>query len=158
MPDHSLHGYKRLLRPKRFLVDTSIRIHNRHHDDITLNQAAHFPIFQASTLVHALNKRVDLVLAVTEVTALDIVQKFPGAEATSRVGKLEWPEEVCGLLEVRTAREDFVDEVLHADDAVLSKALLDDGVIGEGNALGEAGASCLDLAVSTLVDKLADGL
>ena len=62
------------------------------------------------------------------------------------------------MLEVGTAREDFVDEVLHADNAVLSEALLDDGVVGEGNALGEAGTSSLDLAVATLVDELADGL
>ena len=62
------------------------------------------------------------------------------------------------MLEVRATSENFVNEVFHADDAVLTKVLLDDGVVGEGNALGEAGASGLDLAVSTLVDELADGL
>jgi len=62
------------------------------------------------------------------------------------------------LLEVRSYSEDFVNEILHADDAVLTEVLLDDGVVGECDALGEAGASSLDLAVSTLVDELADGL
>jgi len=45
-----------------------------------------------------------------------------------------------------------VDEILHADDAVLAEVLLDDGVVGEGDALA------VDLAVSALVDELLDAL
>jgi hypothetical protein len=45
-----------------------------------------------------------------------------------------------------------VDEILHADDAVLAEVLLNDGVVGEGNAL------LVDLSVTALVDKLLDGL
>ena len=56
------------------------------------------------------------------------------------------------MLEVGADGEDLVDQILHADDAVLAEARLDDGIIGEGNAL------LLDLSVSTLVDELADGL
>ena len=43
-------------------------------------------------------------------------------------------------------------EVLNAEDVVLAEVLLDDLVVGEGDAL------LVDLAVSALVDKLADGL
>jgi hypothetical protein len=80
------------------------------------------------------------------------VLELAGLEATSGVAELEGPEEVGGLLEVGADGEDLVDEVLHADDAVLAKVLLDDGVVGEGNAL------LVDLAVSALVDELLDGL
>ena len=43
-------------------------------------------------------------------------------------------------------------EVLNAEDVVLAEVLLDDLVVGEGDAL------LVDLAVSALVDQLADGL
>lgn len=75
-----------------------------------------------------------------------------GVEATSGVGELEGPKEVVGLLEVGTDGVDLVDQVLHADNAVLAELLLDDLVVGEGNTLG------IDLTVTALVDKLADGL
>jgi hypothetical protein len=45
-----------------------------------------------------------------------------------------------------------VDEILHADDAVLAEVGLDDSVVGERDAL------LVDLAVTALVNKLADGL
>lgn len=78
--------------------------------------------------------------------------EFAGAEATGGVGELEWPQEVGGLLEVGSDGVDLVDEILHADDAVLAEVGLDDGVVGESNAL------LVDLSVSALVDELADGL
>lgn len=74
------------------------------------------------------------------------------SESTSRVAELEWPEEVGGLLEVGANGEDLVDQILHADNAVLSKGGLNDGVVGESNAL------LLNLSISTLVDELTDGL
>ena len=73
-------------------------------------------------------------------------------EAAERVGELEGPEEVGGLLEVGANSEDLVDEILHADDAVLAKVLLDDGVVGKSDAL------LVDLTVTTLVDELTDSL
>lgn len=103
-------------------------------------------------LVHLSDESVDLVLAVTQVTSLDEVAEFAGAEATGRVGELEWPQEVGGLLEVGSDGVDLVDEILHADDAVLAEVGLDNGVVGESNAL------LVDLSVSALVDELADGL
>jgi hypothetical protein len=93
-----------------------------------------------------------VLLTVTKVTTLDVVLELASAEATSGVGELEGPEEVGGLLEVGADGVDLVDQVLHADNAVLGKVLLDDGVVGEGNAL------LVDLGVSALVDELADGL
>ena len=43
-------------------------------------------------------------------------------------------------------------EVLNAEDVVLAEVLLNDLVVGEGDAL------LVDLAVAALVDKLTDGL
>ena len=73
-------------------------------------------------------------------------------EAAERVGELEGPEEVGGLLEVGANSEDLVDEILHADDAVLAEVLLNDGVVGKSDAL------LVDLTVTTLVDELTDSL
>jgi len=86
------------------------------------------------------------------------MDEFPLVESPGGVAELEWPEEVAGLLEVGAASEDLVDQVLHADDAVLAEVLLDDGIVGEGDALRVAVAGGLDLAVSTLVDELTDAL
>jgi len=47
---------------------------------------------------------------------------------------------------------DLVDEILHADDAVLTEVLLNDGVVGQRDPLP------VDLTVTTLVHKLPDGL
>ena len=105
-------------------------------------------------LVHALDESVDPLLTVTLVTTLDEVELLALVEAAVGVGELEWPEEVGGLLEVGADGVDLVDEVLHADDAVLAEVLLDDGVVGERDALLAGNG----LGVSTLVDELTDGL
>lgn len=52
------------------------------------------------------------------------------AETTSGVGELEGPEEVGGLLEVGADGENFVNQILDGDDAVLSEVLLNEGVVG----------------------------
>lgn len=93
-----------------------------------------------------------MLLTVAKVTTLDVVLELAGTEATSGVGELEGPEEVGGLLEVGADGVDLVDQVFHADDAVLAEVLLNDGVVGKGDAL------LVDLGVTALVDKLADGL
>lgn len=103
-------------------------------------------------LVHLADETVDGLLAVTKITTLDEVLELAGAEATGGVGQLEGPEEVGGLLEVGADGEDLVDEILHADNAVLAEVLLDDGVVGKSDTL------LVDLSVSTLVDELLDGL
>jgi hypothetical protein len=93
-----------------------------------------------------------VLLAVAKVTTLDEVLELAGAEATGGVAELEGPQEVGGLLEVGANGVDLVDEILHADNAVLAEVLLNDGVVGQGNTL------LVDLSVSTLVDELLDGL
>ena len=45
-----------------------------------------------------------------------------------------------------------MDQILHADNAVFAKVSLDEGVVGERNAL------FVDLSVPALVDELTDGL
>lgn len=103
-------------------------------------------------LVHLADETVDVLLTVTGVTTLDVVLELASAETTVRVGQLEGPEEVVGLLEVGANGVDLVDQILHADNAELAEVLLDDLVVGEGSAL------LVDLSVTTLVQKLADGL
>jgi len=78
--------------------------------------------------------------------------ELASAETTSWVAELEWPEEVGGLLEVGADGVDLVDQILHADDAVLAEVGLDDGVVGKSNAL------LVDFSISTLVDELTDSL
>jgi len=93
-----------------------------------------------------------VLLTVTQVTTLDEVLQLALVETTVGVGELEWPEEVGDLLEVWSDGVDLVDDVFHADNAVLAKVLLDNLVVGERHAL------LVDLAVAALVDELADGL
>ena len=103
-------------------------------------------------LVHLADESVDVLLTVTSVTTLDEVLDLAGVEATVGVGELEGPEEVVGLLEVGADGVDLVDQVFHADNAVLAEVLLNDLVVGKSNAL------LVDLSVATLVDELTDGL
>jgi hypothetical protein len=98
------------------------------------------------------DQSVDVRLTVTEISSLNEVLELPGTEATGRVGELEGPQEVGGLLEVGADSVDLVDEVLNADDAVCAEVLLNDGVVGERDAL------LVDLSVTALVDELTDGL
>lgn len=78
--------------------------------------------------------------------------ELAGVEATVGVAELEGPQEVADLLEVGADGVDLVDKILHADNAVLAEVLLDDGVVGQGNAL------LVDLSVTALVDELLDAL
>ena len=110
------------------------------------------PFGEKNGLVHLADETVDGLLTVAKVTTLDEVLELAGAETTIGVGELEGPQEVGDLLEVGADRVDLVDEVLHADDAVLAEVLLNDGVVGKSNAL------LVDLTITTLVDELLDGL
>jgi len=74
------------------------------------------------------------------------------AETSSRVAEFERPKIISSLFEIWSNSEDLVDQILHADNAVLAEGVLDDGVIGESNAL------LVDLSVSTLVDELTNSL
>jgi len=103
------------------------------------------------SLDHATDKVVDLGLTVAVVTTLDEGDTLL-LEATTRRVELEGPEEAVGLLEVRTNSVDLVDKILHADDAITTKSLLDHVVADKRDALA------VDLAGTTLVDHLADSL
>jgi hypothetical protein len=98
------------------------------------------------------DKRVDVFLAVTKITTLDKVLELAGPKAASRVGKLEGPQEVAGLLEVGPDRVYLVDQVLHTYNAVFAETVLDKLVVGKRDAL------LVDLAVTALVDELTDRL
>lgn len=73
-------------------------------------------------------------------------------ETTSWGGKLHWPQEVGGSLEVWTNSEDFVDNVLNALNTVLSQTSLDNSVGAEWDSLA------VGLTETALVDKVADRL
>ena len=88
---------------------------------------------------------------VTVVTTLVEVSELLG-ETTSGGVELEGPEEVGGLLEVRTDGVDFVNEIFDGEDTVLTEDLLDLLVIDERDTL------TVQLSVTTLVDEFADGL
>ena len=75
-----------------------------------------------------------------------------GGEAAVGAGQLEGPEEVVGALEVGSDGVDLVDEVSDASDVGALEALLDDGVLGNGDAL------LVELAEAALVDELLDGV
>jgi len=103
-------------------------------------------------LVHLADEAVDVILTVTSVTTLDEVLELALVETAVGVGQLEGPQEVVGLLEVGANGVDLVDQILHADNAVLAEVLLDDLVVSQGSTL------LVDLAVTALVQKLTDGL
>jgi len=101
-------------------------------------------------LNHFLEKTVNQLFAVAEVSSLG---EMIGLLAPSPAGvvQLEVPEEVVGHFEVGTDGEDFVDEILNANDTEFSQSLLDDFV-------GERASPSLKLSESSLVNEFADRL
>ena len=57
-----------------------------------------------------------------------------------------------GLFEIGTDGEDLVHEILDGQDVILAKTILNDGVIGQRDAL------TIDFAVAALVDQFTDCL
>jgi hypothetical protein len=110
------------------------------------------PIVKAHSLVHLPDELVDELLTVTKVTTLDEVLELAGTETASGGRELEGPEEVGDGLEVGADGVDLVDDVLNAGDTELAEVGLDELVVGDGQTL------LVDLSVTALVDKLADGL
>ena len=80
-----------------------------------------------------------------------MLESSSNTPASVRVGQLEWPQKVVGLLEVRTNSVNLVDQILNRDDTELSERLLNDGVFAQGNSL------LVDLTVTSLVDQSSDG-
>jgi hypothetical protein len=85
-------------------------------------------------LQHTLNKFVDLFLTVTGVTTFVKVNEF-GFETTKRGRKFERVEEVVGLFEAATTREDLVNEILHAGNSMFAKCFVNHQIISQGNTL-----------------------
>jgi hypothetical protein len=107
---------------------------------------------QKTDLVLGLDESVDVLLPVTGRATLDVVLELSSdTPAAGGVGELEGPQEVGSLLEGRANSVDLVDQILHADDAVLAESLLNDGVVGKRDSL------LVDLTVSSLVDELSNG-
>jgi hypothetical protein len=107
---------------------------------------------QPNNLIHLPDELVDVGFPVTKVTTQDIVLELPCPPAASGIGELERPQEVGSLLEVGPGGDNFVNKIFNAEDVVFAESVLDDAIVGEGDAL------LVDLAVSALVDQLTDGL
>lgn len=103
-------------------------------------------------LVHLADQGIDLVLPITQVASLNEMLELPWSEPAIWVAQLEGPKEVARLLEIRAHGVDLVNQILHAHNAVLAQMVLDQLIVGEGNAL------LFNLAVATLVDQFTDGL
>ncbi len=73
-------------------------------------------------LVHSSHEPVDEDLSVAMVTPLDEVPSLL-PEATTGRAELERPHKVVGLLEMGPHREELMDQVLHANDAIPTKSL-----------------------------------
>lgn len=101
-------------------------------------------------LVHLLNQRINLILAIAQITTLDEMLELSRTEATGRVTELEWPEKIAGLLEVRADGEDLMDQILDTEDTVFAEVIFNYLVVGEWDAL------LLDLAIAALVDEVTD--
>ena len=104
-------------------------------------------------LVHLPDELIDVLLPISEITTFDEMPELPRPETTVGVAELERPEEVARLLEVGPDGVDLMNQVLHAHDAELAEMLLNNGVVGERDAVLLAG-----LGVAALVDELAHGL
>ena len=116
------------------------------------NTIVSFLVFGGLDLDHLGDQLVDFLSTGTGFSAFHEVKKLGlGGESSLRVGKLEWPQEVVGLLEVRSDSVDLVDEVGGALDTDISESLSDNSIGSDRDAL------LVDLSESTLVDKLLDG-
>lgn len=103
-------------------------------------------------LIHLLNQLINLLLPIPQITPLDKMLELSSPKPPIRVTQLERPQKVARLLEIRSHGINLMNEILHAHNTVLAQMILDDLVVGEGNAL------LVDLAVAALVDEFTDGL
>ena len=101
------------------------------------------------TLVHPAHQGIDLVLSVAVVPSFAEVVPLL-LEPTTRIRQFERPQKFVGLLEVGSNSEDFVDQILHADNAKLAQFAFNNAVGGDGDALS------VDFSVTTFVNQLLD--
>lgn len=71
-------------------------------------------------LVHLLDQSVNVLFSVAKVATLNEVIELASMEAASWVGQLERPEKVACLLEVGANGVDFMNQILHADNAMFA--------------------------------------
>jgi hypothetical protein len=102
-------------------------------------------------LDHLGSKLIDQLTTVAAITAIVEVGLLVG-ETTKGVVKLEGVEEGVDSLEVITASVDLVNNIFETDNADRLEVLLNQGVVRESNTLA------LNLGVTTLVEKVSDGL
>lgn len=76
----------------------------------------------SNQLVHPPNESIDQLFPVPMISPLDKVPSLL-AESPTSTAQLEWPEEVVGFLEVRPNSEDFMDQVLHANNPIFPQSL-----------------------------------
>ena len=107
---------------------------------------------QLPPLVHLLDKSINGILPIPQIPTLNIMLELPLPETAGGIPQFERPEEIARLLEIRPHGYNLVHQILHADDAILAQVLLNQAVVGQGDAL------LVDLAVTALVDEVANGL
>lgn len=84
-------------------------------------------------LNHSLNKFIDLVLAIAEITTFHVVIVLLAPSAGWCV-ELEWPNEVVDLLEYASTSVQLIDHILNALHIIsLSQFALNHKVIGDRN-------------------------
>lgn len=91
-------------------------------------------MLSAGSLEHTTDQLVDLILAIAEITTIDVVVALLAPSASWCV-QFEWPEEVVDLLEDTSNGEKLVDHVLDTLNVVsVTQFALDNEVIGDRNA------------------------
>merc|ERR1712137_1539780 len=102
-------------------------------------------------LCHLLDEIVDVMLSVAIIATFGEVVRLL-LPTTSWVIELKWPEEVGNCLKVWTSSHNLVDNILNADNTLVTESIFNDGIVGERS------SSLLHLPVATLVDKVSDRL
>jgi len=104
---------------------------------------------------HLGDQVVDVLFSISLSTiALGVLVSFD-LDTTVGGGELEWPQEVVGLLEVGTAGDDLVDDILNAGDTLVGELVAQKAVLGGSSERDSL--LVLVLKVTSLVDELRDG-
>lgn len=76
----------------------------------------------ATSLIHPPDELIDVILTVSSISSFDIVVPLL-LHAPQWCLELKWPQEVISFPEMRSHGHDLMDEVFHADDAILAQSL-----------------------------------
>ena len=97
-----------------------------------------------------LNQLIDELFSVSPISS-SLEGMSLVSESSSRSMELEWPQEVIGLLKVRTDCINLIDKIFNTNNSMFSQDLLNDTVRCKRNSL------LVDLSVTSLVDQFSDG-